>query len=651
MAVQNSVAYLNSAGWTAVTQWAALATKVAGNLLRQSNAFGVAVGNERVFACWNSTAGTGITAASEPTLSNTIGAETTDGTVKWIEVTGQPAVNGDATNAKAWAVSQTWTQGQTIVDSNNNVQVCTTAGAGKTSGTPPWASYTTTGATTTDNAATWVNLGPISNFAVAGWAAPHARLQVPCVTANGWSPALKVASGLFSGYSPVFTSNNHAETQAGNTTPILGATALPILVACVMDNASGAANVPPTVEASTATYTLTGAGNTFALNGIGRVKGLSVTVGSGSGSATITISNSFSVIILENCTLTVAGTGAANCFQFCAVTGGVDLIDTQLIFAATSQHVSVPAGKFRWLQNAANTLAAVGGSQIPTTLFVTSSSGWSQFVCDGIDLSNITGTLITMGNFQGDANFYQCKTNSSLANIATSLAAQGARVRFWNADDSTNNRYNRFALCDYQCPSVPTQTETSIYKVGGSNDGGGVNGGPFSRKIVTSSTCNQTFPYIMDPIIIDVPPSLVGTSITATLAIVSSSSLTNADIWLEGAYLGTSSFPQGYFATSQCALTASPTAWPTDSISSWNASPATPVYQILSVTFTPQRYGPVAITTKIGKASATVYLDQKLGGFGFNSARQYQNRDVMINEGAGGGGGIFGMGWEGGFDG
>ena len=55
-------------------------------------------GSERVFACIvaGTTANT-----TDATWTTTKGAKTTDGTATWIEVTGQPGVNGDTSSATA----------------------------------------------------------------------------------------------------------------------------------------------------------------------------------------------------------------------------------------------------------------------------------------------------------------------------------------------------------------------------------------------------------------------------------------------------------------------------------------------------------------------------------------------------------------------
>ena len=89
--------YVSSAGWTAVTTWAALTAYSSGAYRRQLA--GVAFGNERVFKV--TTPGT--SGAAEPTWNLGAGATTTDGTVTWTECTGAEAeqTNGGAWNAPA----------------------------------------------------------------------------------------------------------------------------------------------------------------------------------------------------------------------------------------------------------------------------------------------------------------------------------------------------------------------------------------------------------------------------------------------------------------------------------------------------------------------------------------------------------------------
>src|SRR4051812_11670026 len=191
MAVVNTVWYTSSAGWTAVTAWATGTVKAAGALVRQNAA--PAVGSERVFAC--TIAGT-THATTEPTWVTTQGAKTVDNTVTWIEVTGKPGVNGDATNTplSSSARSQAVVLGNIIKNNaGTHLFVCTTAGTCG-AGEPTYG--TTAGNTTADNTATWTCLGTVGSF--TAWKAPGARLATSFATTGD----------------TVYVSSLHAETQA-----------------------------------------------------------------------------------------------------------------------------------------------------------------------------------------------------------------------------------------------------------------------------------------------------------------------------------------------------------------------------------------------------------------------------------------------------
>jgi hypothetical protein len=71
--------------------------------------------------------------------------------------TGNPPLYNDPATPTAWQATHAYTVGQTVLDTNNNVQMCTTAG---TSGgtAPAWSSVV--GGTTTDSTVTWTNTGP-----------------------------------------------------------------------------------------------------------------------------------------------------------------------------------------------------------------------------------------------------------------------------------------------------------------------------------------------------------------------------------------------------------------------------------------------------------------------------------------------------------
>jgi len=103
-----------------------------------------------------------------------------------------------------------------------------------------------------------------------------------------------------------------------------------------------------------------------------------------------------------------------------------------------------------------------------------------------------------------------------------------------------------------------------------------------------------------------------GSAITVTVELVSSASLNNDELWLEVSYLGTSGAPLGTLISSAKASVLASAAALTTSTATWASSPATPVYQKMSVTFTPQLRGFIHATVKLCVPGKTVYVDPYL---------------------------------------
>jgi hypothetical protein len=91
------------------------------------------------------TAGTSRT--TTPAWSTVVGASTTDNGARWVNQGPQTAAHG------AWAASTVYPLATSIIDSNGNVQVVTTAGTSKAGAHPAWA--TTPFTLTADNNVRW----------------------------------------------------------------------------------------------------------------------------------------------------------------------------------------------------------------------------------------------------------------------------------------------------------------------------------------------------------------------------------------------------------------------------------------------------------------------------------------------------------------
>jgi hypothetical protein len=153
-------------------------------------------------------------------------------------------------------------------------------------------------------------------------------------------------------------------------------------------------------------------------------------------------------------------------------------------------------------------------------------------------------------------------------------------------------------------PAGAVTTERAITLSGGATDDVGI----FSHKLVSGANidkyCNTLNGFWMD-----VEYQTLGSSKTATVEIISSASLNNDEISLLLEYQGTVGSPVASIATTLPATVLTPAAAVTASTATWNSSPATPVKQLLSATFTPQLAGRVRGQVRLGKASTTVWYN------------------------------------------
>jgi hypothetical protein len=571
MAIANPTKwYCGSTKWTAVTAWATGAVKAAGALVRQSAT--PTVNNERVFVCI--VAGT-THATTEPTWTVTKGAKTTDNTVTWQEVTGQPAVNGDTANTPVWAASQAATLGQIIyVSSNSSLQICTTAGTTKAAPIPSFSA--TAGTTTTDNTATWTSLGVASGF--GAWAAPHSRIK-------NAETATWMANG-----DTCWISSSHAETAAAALSQYTtGANNSPKYFISVNDSVA-----PPTAVLAGASVTTTG-NNTITLgsgSGYHYTYGVSFSAGSGAVASRVLAGNKLGNF--ENCSFAMPGTTGGVTGNICSGGGDYNFFrNCSWTFGATSYQLSFRGGRAEIING---TFAATGS--VPTTLFTADSGNAAIPIIRDSDLSNITGNLMTVSTAGSTIlELHNCKVNASFTPTTGSISGPGNNsLRMYNCSSSTPN-YN---ISDTFYEGTITQDTTTV-NTGGSTDGTT----NMSWKLVSTANSSFASPLICEQII--QWQDTTGSSKTATIEIAGAGTLTNAEIWMELEYAGSSSTPIGSTASSRVADLLATPANVTTSSASWNGSPA--VKQKLQVTFTPQMKGPIKARIYLAKPSTTVYID------------------------------------------
>lgn len=571
--------YIGSTKYSSVTAWAASTAISAGTLARQNTA--PSLGQERVFVCIVA----GTTSGSEPTWTVTKGGKTTDSSVTWLECTGQPAVNGDATNTFDWnsAKSNTVALGQIIKNiAATHFFICTTAGTAGSGSEPTW--NTTAGQTTADGSVTWTSLGTVGSF--SAWGAPHKR--IPNASASGWGAA---------GHT-FYISNNHAETQASiwNNAFVQNNKTAPCKYICVSDTAA-----PPTAVATTATVTTTGTSNNIVLNSTsgGGVAAYfymyGVTFIVASGGTTGSITNGLGGAVFESCGFQCANSSTGSIqLGFNTVGDKYDIRrNCTFTFSAASQTLNPEAGRVEII---GGSIAATGTS--PTTAIGGSSSVPNNLIIRDCDLSGVTGNLVDIGSgVPGEVVLAYCKLYSGVTLTTGTVPGAGGRaLRIHNCDSAATN-YRMYNVSYWGT----SQQSTSTYNNAGATDGTT----RISWQIDTNANPVFGQPFVTEQIFQWVDTT--GSSLTATVEIAGSTTLYNDEIWLEIEYMGSSTSPLGSYVSSRKADILASNAAVTSSSASWTGSPA--VTQKLQVSFTPQMKGPIKGRVYVAKRSATIYVD------------------------------------------
>jgi len=591
MAFFDTTWYVSSVKYAAVTARPQNAAVVAGQLVRQFTA--PAVGSERVFVCTQA----GTTAnVTDATWNIARGGTTTDGTAKWQECTGQPAVNGDLTSTLTWA--QVKAIGGvvglgTVIKRNNGVSYqINTSGAGAQGASEP-AFSDTAGVPTTDGATNWTSLGPVGNF--PAWGAPHARLAVAYV----WG----AAGNKF------FLADNHAETQATALTLTSPATAAggPTYAICVDRTVS----LPP-VEANinTGAAIAVTSTNNIILNVSGSAatsyyQGISFSAGNTA--AAININTATANYVFKNCGFVLAGAATANTI----IVGSSSSSPAQILwdnctvnFSHAGQSIKLQNAGFEWR----NTASAIQGT-VPTTLFVPSSTLSNTLICRGLDLSALSTTLVAPGSATPYV-FEDCKFNASMTRLglASSIGYAADPVVTVRCDSgATNYKATRDEYAGSQ------STETSITRVGGATDGTT----PTSIKIATNAQATFLTPYRMLRLATWSDVTGANQTVTVCGTINSASLPKNDEIWMDVQYLGSSGSPVASFKTTCKSHPLAANAAVSSDGSTWNGGGSgagwSPFKLVATLTSPqPQMKGYVYASIRAAKASTIYYIDPQV---------------------------------------
>lgn len=415
-------------------------------------------------------------------------------------------------------------------------------------------------------------------------------------TTLGAAMAAKAAGDNF------WVSEDHAET-AGSAKTITshGTAANPCFVYCV----DHAGSVPP-VSAdlrATATITTTGAFGITLGGGSAYVYGITFNAGSGANSQPLSVATGNSWWSLENCQLNKLGTSpnsSAIIFGGSSsnIVSRVDLKNTTMQFGSTTDGCAMGVVNFSWK----NTVSAITGATLPTTLFSTGGAMGGNALIEGIDLSALGSgkTLVAGVSTPRKYIFKDCKLGASVT-IATTPADPGGAETYVVRSDSagTNYRNEKYQFMGTQV------VETTIIRTGGASDGStGI-----SWNLTTTVNSKWVLPFEALPIVIK--NAVTGANVGVTLeGVWNAAALPNNDeFWFDVEYLGDASSPQGSFKSGTkadnlatgSALTASAQAW--DSLVTARANSTT--YAVGNVRKVASNPGRIFFVTAQSSASAS----------------------------------------------
>ena len=566
--------YIDSAGWTAVAAWAASPTAyTCGNLVRQLAT--PAVGNERVFVC----AVAGTSGASEPSWTLTRYGPTTTGSATLYECTGNPAVNGDLTNALTWAQQHTSsiavTVGLIIYDSATaSLQVITTAGNLGSAAPTFSATAGTVTSETGAGTAKWTSLGAASGFQY--WKAPHARLG------NAFASTWGAAGNSF------YMGSDHAETQsATNSVVSPGASN----TRCSVYSVDQTKVLPPTGSTLKSGASISMNGNhELTMSGYAYCWGVTFSF------SNVTGNSGFVNWSLEACAIVQTAANAVAVGTSVSAVASTVTWENTTFSSPGGGYIYVSAGRFEWK----NTASAIGTA--PTLLFAGDGSAQGLAIIEGVDFSAMgSGKTIvgagTTNNPCGQFIFVNCAFNSAVT-IAAATAMEGGQSVDYIISDSSGTNYNQGRIV-YEGALTPS---TAIVRTGGAVQGGT----PISWAIVTTSGAAWTFPFRAPGTWIY--NSTTGSNVTVTLyGIWFGSALPNNDqIWHDVEYMGSSGSPIASLGSGTKANgLASGVAWAADT-SAWDSEATarlnSTVYAVGNIFSQSGSPGSLFIVTAIGSS-------------------------------------------------
>ena len=397
-----------------------------------------------------------------------------------------------------------------------------------------------------------------------------------------------------------YVAHDHAQTAAAITTITSpGTDASPCRIMCV----DRAGTVPP-VEAdlrTTATVTTTGNFSITLAGSVSDCYGITFTCADGTANAAASYNNTAGrACKFRSCTFRTAstGTGAIQRFNSGGTSNFTILDNCSFEFKHIGQYMFHMGGRIHWR----NSPTAIIGATFPTNLFRWGAAG--RWIMEGVNLSGfISKTLCDSSVSTQDSwlLFKDCSIGgSTIPMIAPTSQSWGGVEAYVVRTGTLDVQYTNSKI-SY---AGQVRAEISPRRNGGASDGVQ----PIGWTIVTTANVEFDLPFECLPI--TVWNDTIGTPKTLTIEGIwgTAGTPTNADIWIDVYYLGTSGTSLATKATTmKTAFISANTSYPAGS-GTWTGS--TNKFA-MSVTFTPQEKGFITVYVMAAKVSTTFYIDPK----------------------------------------
>jgi len=423
---------------------------------------------------------------------------------------------------------------------------------------------------------------------------------------NAWTELSSAFTNVTTAGDVIYISHTHNEQLAADTTYTIGANHVqsnPLKIYSV-NKTNGALTKGAFVGHNSSSRSIYFRGNLAGLY----LYGVTLQI-AGSTSDTIGFYDTtgmYGSVFLENCSIYLSSTGVSCRVAFGYASNSLNNLKATLVgcdfkFGHASQYIRMGNVDVTFI----NCSMSVGTTH--TTDLIESNYGGSVVILIGCDLSN-NDVIFAQGNYGRLTGFLQqCKLKSGFTLIAASMTTTSVDATLLDCD--SGDVHYRIGHANFL---GGLQVDTGIY----CNDN--IADTDLSWKIVSSANASFTMPYVTPWI----PVYHAGTSaITPYLEILrsgSSTAFTDAEVWAEWSYKGTSGSTRATIDHDRCAPLGTPANQTASSktATDWTGENATSWFGKIgpSSSFTPAEPGDLCFRICVGLASTTLYVDPQIRG-------------------------------------